>query len=507
MAKISAASFANSVDENRKRLIQHCRDNKVEVSDTASLDKVVDVTRGINFPADDKPIKVEILDIDCSEIVPTYYVEKGADVVLPDIIPNFDEEHLEFGSWAISGGDELTNVQRNITCMPHYKTRYDESIGQRPTYVQCYFDDTTLKPTINFSAIPTNTYIDWGDGSSVEQVTAKTIAHTYSVKGFYWIKIYGDKYSLGGGTYGLFGSDPFKYCAIKIYLGEKNTLAGLNSHMNLECLVFDTYGATIPLPKYFLSYSTKLKSVIVPNGVTYLDDECFRYGYGLKKIILPNTLTGMNKNNMSYMYRLEEISLPKSLSKMNEYSFYTCPMLKELVIPDSVTTIGGYVLNTIGALKKLVLSENLTSFGASNSLGGCYNLEELRFPPKITTSVTLGNAFSLKKLYIPKYSGSMTIVATQAYNLSEIILEDGHDCSLSFSTSPLTKDCLIDIANKIKDNTGLTARTLTLSPAQCKLILNTTYLNAFGGEVPYGTEGAVTLMEFIQNKNWTVSIS
>lgn len=502
MAKISATSFANSVDENRKRLIQHCRNNKVEVSDTASLDKVVDVTRGINFPADYKPIKVEILDIDCSEIVPTYYVEKGADVVLPDITPNFDEEHLEFGSWAISGGDELTNVQRNITCMPHYKTRYDETIGQRPTYIQCHFDDTTLNPTINFSAVPTNTYIDWGDGSEVQQVTAKTIAHTYSSKGFYWLKIYGDKYSLGGASYGMFSSSTFAYCVTKLYLGENNTLAKLTSNFALEFFVFDTTLTT--LPNSVISSYYALKSLIIPTGVTSLGEYNPNNCTQLKKIILPSTLKTIGRYSIGGCHAMEHISLPNSLTTIGEYCFGSYN-LKELIIPDSVTSISGSFCSGCYNLKKLVLSKGLTSLGSLYNVS-FYTLEEFEIPPKLTSGVALSGVYSLKKLYIPKMSGTITHQFTGACVLTEVILEDDYDTTLSLGYSPLTEDCLIDIANKLKDNTGLTARTLTLSKNLTSLILNSTYLNEFGGKVPYGTEGAVSILQFIQNKNWTVTL-
>ena len=63
------------------------------------------------------------------------------------------------------------------------------------------------------------------------------------------------------------------------------------------------------------------------------------------------------------------------------------------------------------------------------------------------------------------------------------------------------------MANKLKDNTGLTANTITFSTYSHRTRMNTIYLDANGARVPYGTAGAVSILGFIQNKNWTVSFS
>ena len=46
---------------------------------------------------------------------------------------------------------------------------------------------------------------------------------------------------------------------------------------------------------------------------------------------------------------------------------------------------------------------------------------------------------------------------------------------------------------------------MTFSNSKHKTRMNTIYLDANGARVPYGTAGAVSILEFIQNKNWTVS--
>ena len=43
-------------------------------------------------------------------------------------------------------------------------------------------------------------YVNWGDGSEAEQVTASTISHTYASAGLYNITIYGDSYNIGGSS-------------------------------------------------------------------------------------------------------------------------------------------------------------------------------------------------------------------------------------------------------------------------------------------------------------------
>ena len=395
MAKISAVDFANNVERNRRSLRQHCLANGKDVLESETLDNVVAINNTISTSTPNGKFKVEFKDLDGNYFAPTQYVDAGGSVVLPTGHPELDSEFLEFVEWTANGN--LTNVQDNLVCLPVYQTKVNEVANQRPTILKCYFDENTLSPTLQIGSTRVNTYVNWGDGSSAEQVTANTISHTYASAGLYNITIYGDNYNIGGNsTAGIFTNSSYKYALLKAYLGEK--VKSIASNTFYSC--------------------NSLTSVTIPSSVTSISPDTF-----------------------NSCYSLTSITIPSSVTRIDGSILWNCYSLTSITIPSSVTRIGGNVFES------------------------CYSLTDF--------------------------------VLYEDFNISGINL---YNCALS-------DESLIDIANKLKDNTGNTASTITFSTYKHRTRMNTIYLDVNGARVPYGTAGAVSILKFIQNKNWTVSFS
>ena len=371
--------------------------------------------------------KVEFRDIDGELYAPIQYVNSGDSAVLPSVNPHYDSDYLEFVEWRVNNGESLSNVQKDIIALPLYRTKYSETLQQRPSYIIGYFYDTTpLK--LQFGLTPTNTYIDWGDSSATELVSSSTITHTYASNGKYVITIYGDNYRLGGNSfYGITDNSINAEHIYKIYYGEN--AKALSSHYGLR----------------------SLKVIVFPTTLTNLPE--FRYAAALKAVVLTNT------NNT-----------------ISSYAFYNAYSLK-YVVHSNACTFEGYCF---GGCNNLEVCPAIRQYGTIGSASLNFTAIKEITIPSTTTGAYLNNAYNIKKLTIP-----------QDFN------------AVIYIYSYINDNELLSVIKKLKDNTGTSAKTITFALFY-KPRLN--ILSVLNGEyVPYGTAGSISLLQYLTNKNWTVS--
>jgi len=134
-----------------------------------------------------------------------------------------------------------------------------------------------------------------------------------------------------------------------------------------------------------INFDENSKVIIIPEGVTYIPDGCFKD----------------NKN-------VEEIILPSSITNIGNEAFYGCENLKEMIIPDNVNTIGNSAFRNCKRLKKVVLSNNITHL-SDNCFCNCFSLDKIIS----NTTVSIGkkcfkNCSSLKSIpsFITNFSDS-----------------------------------------------------------------------------------------------------
>jgi hypothetical protein len=175
----------------------------------------------------------------------------------------------------------------------------------------------------------------------------------------------------------------------------------------------------------------------------YLSADMFDYCYSLKSIIFPPTVSGFYSANLfSQCVSLTSIICPKNETQIWNYAFSACYSLNSVTFPEALTTIGNYAFANCYNLKNLVIPNNVTSIGIG-AFSACYSLSSITLPGSLTTIGA--NAFA------------------NCPALSSVILGDNFDITVSFSTSiRLTVSAMVSMFGKLKDNTGLTAKTLTL---------------------------------------------
>ena len=157
----------------------------------------------------------------------------------------------------------------------------------------------------------------------------------------------------------------------------------------------------------------------------------------VKSLVIPNSVTEIDEWAFYGCSSLESIDIPNSVTEIGGWAFNGCKSLKNIDIPNSVTAIGGkafhntkwlenqpggavYINNILYTFKgvinggKLVVREGTTII-ADSAFEGCTSLESIDIPNSV---IEIGNsAFkgctSLESIDIPN---SVTAIGDSAFN-------------------------------------------------------------------------------------------
>lgn len=145
-----------------------------------------------------------------------------------------------------------------------------------------------------------------------------------------------------------------------------------------------------------------LKSVKLPNKLTYIPENAFRECYYLTDVVLPEALETIRSWAFFLSHRVKISSFPKNLKVIGREAFCECwhalatPLnenlqtigyasfksnigedVKSVVIPNSVTSIGGYAFQDCRNLEDITLPTNVWNL-SNNILEKCSRLKTLR---------------------------------------------------------------------------------------------------------------------------------
>ena len=145
----------------------------------------------------------------------------------------------------------------------------------------------------------------------------------------------------------------------------------------------------------------KLKTICLPNTVTRIEEEAFRWNYGLEYIDLSESLSYIGYSAFS-MAKLSKLICPASLRTIDDTAFFGVPLkeiklnnglksigtmafgstdITEIVVPGTVTSLWG-CFSGCELLKTAKFEEGFTHFeaGAIGVFSGCKALTEVIFP-------------------------------------------------------------------------------------------------------------------------------
>ena len=97
---------------------------------------------------------------------------------------------------------------------------------------------------------------------------------------------------------------------------------------------------------------SSLKSIIIPNSVTTISDSAFDSCTALTYVKLPDGITELNESTFRYCSALPTVTIPASVTAIGKHCFLDCTALAEITLlnPDAVVIINGDdTLENVGA--------------------------------------------------------------------------------------------------------------------------------------------------------------
>lgn len=130
--------------------------------------------------------------------------------------------------------------------------------------------------------------------------------------------------------------------------------------------------------KEFAFESSKLKKIVIPNGITKIGRSAFMTCTSLECIDIPNSVKEIGRCAFVYCISLNEVVIPDGVTKIEQGTFADCDNLRMVAIPDSVTTIGKASFLKCWSLKSLILPPDLTEIGA-RAFKDCSSLTDIYY--------------------------------------------------------------------------------------------------------------------------------
>lgn len=110
--------------------------------------------------------------------------------------------------------------------------------------------------------------------------------------------------------------------------------------------------------------------------------------YEAGDLVIPETIDGKPVTKIGYGAfqdsRIKSVTIPETVTYIDSYAFNNCESLEEIIVPDSVTYIGTQAFYSCGSLKRVIIPESVTDAG-SYILNNCGSLEYVEIPTTIIT--------------------------------------------------------------------------------------------------------------------------
>ncbi|MBQ8425478.1 MAG: leucine-rich repeat protein [Clostridia bacterium] len=110
-------------------------------------------------------------------------------------------------------------------------------------------------------------------------------------------------------------------------------------------------------------YTGNDSKVIIPNGVTIIELNCFEDYKNLTSIEIPSTVKEIGSYAFSGCINLISVEIPNSVTKIGYNAFRGCTNLKNLSISDSVFFIGTYAFSYCVGLKEITMPKSSKYIG------------------------------------------------------------------------------------------------------------------------------------------------
>ena len=172
-----------------------------------------------------------------------------------------------------------------------------------------------------------------------------------------------------------------------------------------EPIVLELADDWTSVPAYAFQNCSGIKSLIIPEGVQYINDYAFERCQKLEKVVLPNSLIQIN----SYVFRncnlLSDINLEEctSLTQISYQAFYDCDAITELTLPENLKRLSGYAFCEMDGLEKVNFNNKITNI-EYDCFESCRKIKTIELPSSLNyvSDSAFNNCVSLILVIIPK---------------------------------------------------------------------------------------------------------
>ena len=198
---------------------------------------------------------------------------------------------------------------------------------------------------------------------------------------------------------------PFRGCSNLVNIN----ISDFNSFNDIKKLIYltDSYYGT-PEEKILMVNGTALSAtdeLVIPEGVTEINNEAIRYFKNVTKINFPSTVTEITNGTFEYCKYLTEITVPSTVTTVGGGAFRYCTGLR-IVTLNNKGSVGGWAFNYCTSLFRVNIGADVTKVD-ENAFANCENLRRIvtkAITPPSTTGSIASNPSEIT-LKIPSTSG------------------------------------------------------------------------------------------------------
>lgn len=167
----------------------------------------------------------------------------------------------------------------------------------------------------------------------------------------------------------------------------------------IESLEIPANVKEIDSSNHSLAGMSKLKTLVLNDGVKKIDSYSFSSLSALENVYIPKSVTEMGSGIFSGLDNLKNVTFQEGLTVIGDNLFQGCANLREIIIPNSIKNIPDNLFTGVANLNLIILPEELDSIGGDGLFSCGQNSDELKIiMPTTVKEWRSGAAFSSPKL-------------------------------------------------------------------------------------------------------------
>lgn len=148
---------------------------------------------------------------------------------------------------------------------------------------------------------------------------------------------------------------------------------GIKGYVNADKVMWEPYNIKVPEPPYdFYNYDDPT-SVIIPEGITFIETATFYNCKDVKTVSIPNSVTFIGARAFEGCTGLETVTLSEGMKAIDPWTFKNCSSLTKVVIPAGISRIQAEAFSGCNALTSIICNNPTPPIIFDNSFSSsCY---------------------------------------------------------------------------------------------------------------------------------------